>query len=142
MNKVNKAFAGMTKDINNRLETMEGYVDGRVIQLEQNLIKNEFAALQRYFISCIREPHEEEVPTCQRFANKKICGVLPKFQKLSDQYKSVRGAKTLNIYDIKRLEASLTSFQDYASLHVLDLPPTACQPVQRGSLLRGEEKLS
>ena len=120
LDKVNKAFAEMAKDVNDRLKKMEGYVDVKIIRAEEDIIRNEFAFLKRYFGSCIRETTEEAARRCQRNANKYIYAELPKFQKLRNQFGS--GKKTgISFYDVKRLEAGLISFRDYASLHLYSL---------------------
>ena len=119
LDKVNVAFAQITKDINNRLTSMEGYADGRVIELEQKLIQNEFASMRRYLTSCIRETTEPEVRTCQRLANKKIYAGLHKFQNMRDKF--LAGSQNLDSYQIRSLEATLITFRDYASLHLFSL---------------------
>ena len=120
LEKVNKAFAEMAKDVNDRLKKMEGYVDGKVIRAEEGIIKNEFAYLKRYFGSCIRETTEAAARRCQQNANKNIYAELPKFQKLRNHFRSGRKAG-ISFYDVKRLEAGLISFRDYASLHLYSL---------------------
>jgi len=75
--------------------------------------------LKRYLTSCLTETTDGEVRTCQRLANKMIYAELPKFQKLRKIFGA--GKEVSDFYSIRRLEATLLLFRDYASLHLFSL---------------------
>ena len=120
LSNVNKAFKSITEDVNNRLKKMEGYVDGRVIELERRLMMNEYRSLYRYWIDCLHEINVHDSVECQRNANRVIYSLLPHFQVLGDLFSS-KVKVTPSYYDIKRLEAGLIPFRNYAALHVYAL---------------------
>ncbi|XP_032227689.2 uncharacterized protein LOC116611456 [Nematostella vectensis] len=119
LKRVDKAFEKLTKDMNNRLKTMEGYVDGKIIQQEQRTVNDEFASLKRYLENCLHETTEPSVRRCQRNSVRDIDAAWPKFEKLKSQFNS--NSKKISMNDIKRLEAALIPFRDFASLHLFAL---------------------
>ncbi|XP_032238018.2 uncharacterized protein LOC5512710 [Nematostella vectensis] len=119
LKRVDKAFEKLTEDMNNRLKGMEGYVDGKIIQLEQRTVKNEFASLQRYLENCVHETTEPSVRRCQLNSVRDIDAAWPKFEKLKNQFNN--NSKEISMNDIKRLEAALIPFRDFASLHLFAL---------------------
>merc|ERR1719427_2053558 len=64
----NVAIAKLTEEVNNRLEEMKGYVDGKVIDLEKGLIDKEYKSLFILWANCIKEPTADDVNECQRDA--------------------------------------------------------------------------
>ncbi|XP_048578938.1 uncharacterized protein LOC116613947 [Nematostella vectensis] len=119
LKRVDKAFEKLTDDMNNRLKKMEGYVDGKIIQLEQRHVNNEFAALKRFLKNCMHETTESAVRRCQRNSVMDIDAAWPKFQRLKSQFSI--NSKKISMNDIKRLEAALIPFRDFASLHLFVL---------------------
>ena len=131
LNQANKAIAKLTTEVNDRLVKMEGYVDFRVINLEKDLVNREYRSLFNLFGSCINEATKDKVNECMRDAVKKAASDSPKYMILDTKmgvytnYKHDRGyydkypSKAPSYYDVKRLEAGIISFRDYANLHLL-----------------------
>ena len=117
---VNKGLKQLTEDVNNRLKKMEGYVDGRVIELEKRLMSNEYKTLHRYWTDCAQQSNEENSIDCQRHSNRLMFAHLPHFQILAEIFYS-RSEASPSYYDVKRLEAGLIPFREYAALHVYTL---------------------
>ncbi|XP_048576457.1 uncharacterized protein LOC116615294 [Nematostella vectensis] len=119
LKQVDKAFDAITKDINDRLKDMENYVDAKVLGLETKLVNNEFASLKKFLTNCMHETTERAVLKCQQDSVRDIDAASPKFEVFKRDFD--RGQNNLNPDQIRRLEAALIPFRDYASLHLFAL---------------------
>ena len=63
---VNKGFKKLADDVNNRLKKVEGYVDGKVIELEKRLMNREYKTLHRYWVDCVQQSNEKNSIDCMR----------------------------------------------------------------------------
>lgn len=133
LDEANKAIKELTDAVNDRLDKMKGYVEVRVIQMEKDLINREYRTLSNLFHNCIKEHTKQEVNRCMRDAEKLASATSPKFMILDSkmaaynsvshnrQYFEANTDKSPSYYDVKRLEAGIISFKDYANLHLLIL---------------------
>eukprot|EP00794_Sanderia_malayensis_P008847 gene8847-9795_t len=134
LDQANKAIAQLTKDVNDRLDKMKGYVDTRVITLEKELMTKEYRTMFNFFGSCVKEFSTKDVNKCMRQAEKTTSSSSPKFMVLDasmSQYNPYIPEKSVNrpyfeknggapsYYDTKRIEAGLVTFKDYANLHLM-----------------------
>ena len=123
---VNKGFKKLADDVNNRLKKMEGYVDGKVIELEKRLMNREYKTLHRYWVDCVQQSNEKNSIDCMRRGHRFIHAHLPHFQILADNFNS-RSRVLPSYYDIKRLEVGLIPFREYAALHLCALQVVVCE---------------
>ena len=121
LNIVNKAFKKLTDDINDRLNKMKGYVDGRVIQLETRRINNQLQSLKRHWTNCIQQSSRQNSISCQRSAVGDIHADLPHFMILDEYFDGDKKDQQLEYYDVHRLEAVLIPFRDFATYHIYSL---------------------
>lgn len=121
LNIVNKAFKKLTDDINDRMNKMQGYVDGRVIQQETRRINNQLQSLKRHWTNCVEQSSRQNSLSCQRSAVGDIHADLPHFMILDEYYDGDKNGQQLEYYDVHRLEAVLIPFRDYASYHIYSL---------------------
>ena len=133
LDEANKAIKELTDAVNDRLDKMKGYVDFKVIEMEKDLINREYRVMSNLFHNCIKEHTEEEVNRCMRDAERMASATSPKFMILDSkmktynsishnrQYFEANTDKAPSYYDVKRLEAGIISFKDYANLHLLML---------------------
>ena len=131
LQKANKAIAKLTTEVNKRLDKMKGYVDYRVIHLEKDLTNRQFRSLFNLFAGCINEVTKERVNECMRNAERKTAADAPKFMILGEMmatmnahgksraYYDKHPSRALSYYNVKRLEAGILSFRDYANIHLL-----------------------
>ena len=131
IDQTNKAIAKLTKEVNDRLEKMKGYVDHRVITLERDLINREYKVLFNLFAGCIKEATKNNVNRCMRNAERTTAASAPKFMILASKmgiysenhksraYYDKYPSKAPSYYNIKRMEAGILSFRDYANIHLL-----------------------
>jgi len=120
---VNTAVDKLTSEVNQKLDQMKGYVDSKVAKLEKDLIMGEYATSFRLWANCINEPTEAKVKECQQDAVKHITAKRPKFTPLSFELKSLGGSKKVSFEKVRKLEAYMLAFRDYANLVVMQLTP-------------------
>ena len=131
LNQANKAIAKLTAEVNDRLVKMEGYVDYKVIQLEKDLVNREYRSLFNLFGNCVKEATKNQVNECMRDAETKASSDAPKYTILDTKmgaytdstefrsYYDSNPSKAPSFYDVKRIEAGIISFRDFATLHLL-----------------------
>ncbi|XP_065061662.1 uncharacterized protein LOC135688668 [Rhopilema esculentum] len=131
LNQANKAIAKLTAEVNDRLVKMEGYVDYKVIKLEKDLVNREYRSLFNLFGNCAKEATKDQVNECMRDAEMKAASDAPKYMILDTKmgaytdstkfrsYYDSNPSKAPSYYDVKRIEAGIISFRDYATLHLL-----------------------
>ena len=125
LNEVNKALKKLTDEVNHRLTQMKDYVDTQVIKVEKNLMDSEYKRLFLLWKKCLEEHKKSEADEAQRDANRFIGASQPKFMTLSDKI-SVYDPDNWqqggpSHHDVKRIEAGLLGFRDFATLHLMVL---------------------
>lgn len=120
-NIVNKAFKKLTDDINDRMNKMQGYVDGRVIQQETRRINNQLQGLKRHWTNYIEQSSRKNSITCQRSSIHDIHADLPHLMILDEYFNGGKKGQQLAYFDVHRLEAVLIPFRDFASYHIYSL---------------------
>merc|ERR1711910_58477 len=116
----NTAMGTLTKDINDKIERMQGYVDSRVITLEKNLIQREYQVAFNLWTGCAQEATVELSNECQREAFATLSANRPKFAVFAQKLGS---NAPLTGFEARELEAYLVPFRDYAYLILMMLKP-------------------
>jgi hypothetical protein len=133
---VNTAITKLTKDMNDRLSKMKGYVDAKVLGLEKELVTKEYRTMFTLWSNCASETSVAKVDTCMLDAIRLINSGGPKFYKFSSvsqfpvppkglkrtrKYLTDNPSKAPAYYEVKRLEISVMGFRDYVTLRLMAL---------------------
>ena len=121
LNAVNKGFKKLTDDINDRMNKMKGYVDGRIIQQETRIIGNQLQSIKRHWTNCIDQSSRENSIECQRSSIRDMYADLPHFMILDEYFEGFKKEQQLEYFDVHRLEAVLIPFRDFATYHIFSL---------------------
>jgi len=121
LNAVNGAMGTLTKDMNDKIERMEGYVDSQIITVEKNLIQREYQTCFNLWTSCVDEASVELSNECQREAYATLSARRPKFAVFASKVLT-KGAVVTG-FEARELEAYLVPFRDYANLVLMMLKP-------------------
>ena len=132
LDQVNKALNELTTEVNDRLAKMKGYVDYKVIELEKRITVKQYRTLFNLYTGCIEGTiSRDEILRCVRRAEKQIKASFPKFMILDKRMKGLKPLKKNRSYftknksaapsydDVKRIEAGIISFRNYANLHLI-----------------------
>jgi len=117
LDQANKAMATLTKDVNDKLDKMKGYVDAKVIGVQKDLINREYKSNFNLFMNCVEEVTEEHAKECQREAFSGLKAMRPKFAVF--EHKIASGE--ISNYEMRTLEAYLIAFRNYANLVLTEL---------------------
>jgi hypothetical protein len=120
LNACNAAMGTLTKDMNDKIERMEGYVDSQIITVEKNLIQREYKASFRMWTECVHEVTRDLSNECQREAYATLSANRPKFAVFASK---VMSTGLLSGFEARELEAYLVPFRDYANLVLMMLKP-------------------
>ena len=113
----NVAFENLTVEMNNRINQLQGYIDSRVIKLEKAMVTRELKVMQNIWLNCADELIDTDtINECQRDAARFIRANKPKFLLFGDKKTA---NKTLDSYTIRRAEASLFAFREFANLCIM-----------------------
>ena len=113
----NVAFENLTSEMNDRIDQLQGYVDSRVIQLEKAMVTRELKVMQNIWLNCADELIDTAtINECQRDAARFIRANKPKFLLFGDKKTA---HKQLDSYTIRRAEASLFAFREFANLCIM-----------------------
>jgi len=123
LNSVNTAVGKLTSEVNRKLDQMKGYVDSKIAKLEKDLIRGEYETNFRLWAACINEPSEEHVNECQRDAVKLLTAAQGKFTPLAYEVKNRKAGAKVSFENVRKLEAYMLAFRDYANLVVMSLTP-------------------
>ena len=144
LDKANEAVATLTSDVNNRLDKMKDYVDYRVIQLEKDLMARKYKTFFYEWIHCAEERTTENAQKCQQNVERKLKSARFEFEILHEEMSAfdpnsdfrylfthqfleehASQYKSPSHYEVKRLEAALIPFRNFASLHLMVLQTLA-----------------
>lgn len=144
LDKANEAVAALTADVNDRMDKMKDYVDVRVIQLEKGLISSKYKVFFYDWIHCAEERSTEKALNCQQDVERNLKSARFEFEILHEKQESMdpngpsrfrythqflkeyaSQYKSPSHYDVKRLEADLIPFRNFASLHLMVLQTLA-----------------
>ena len=144
LNKANEAVAALTADVNDRMDKMKDYVDVRVIQLEKGLISSKYKVFFYDWIHCAEERTPENALNCQQDVERDLKSARFEFEILHENQQSMdpngpyryrythqflkeyaSQYKSPSHYEVKRLEAALIPFRNFASLHLMVLQTLA-----------------
>jgi len=120
LNACNAAMGTLTKDMNDKIERMEGYVDSQIITVEKNLIQREYQTCFNLWTACVDEASPELSNECQREAYATLSAKRPKFAVFASK---IMGKTALSGFEARELEAYLVPFRDYANLVLMMLKP-------------------
>jgi hypothetical protein len=124
MGAVNQAMGELTKDINDKMERMEGYVDSKIITLEKNLIQREYRVAFNLWTGCAREASVELSNECQREAYSTLSANRPKFAVFAQKlFADDENKFPITSFEARELEAYLPAFREYANLLLMMLKP-------------------
>jgi len=112
LDSVNREIEQLTKEVNEKLDRMKGYVDSAIITTEKELITREYASIARLWKNCITEVTAEEANRCQRDAFKHADREVGKFA----VYRSKVLAGRLTNLEMRKLEGYLLAFRNYANI--------------------------
>jgi len=118
LNSVNKVVTELTDEVNKKLDQMEGYVDSKVAKAQKKLIEAEYKSAFRQWSQCIEEPTEDLANECQRDAIRDLVASRPKFTPLAGEM-----GGHVDFEKVRKLEAYMLSFRDYANLVIMELTP-------------------
>lgn len=120
LNACNEAMGELTKDINDKILRMEGYVKSSVIDLEKNLINREYRYGFNLWTNCAKEASVELSNECQREAAATMAAYRPKFAVFAWKLKA---NQPLTGFEAREVEAYLPVFRAYANLMLMMLKP-------------------
>ena len=144
LDKANEAVAALTADVNDRMDKMKDYVDYRVIQLEKDLVSSKYKTFFYQWIHCAEERSVEKGLECQKEVERDLKSARFEFEFLHENQQSMdpngpyryrythqflkeyaSQYKSPSHYEVKRLEAALIAFRNFASLHLMVLQTLA-----------------
>ena len=136
MKEVEKAIDKLASEVDRRLLGMKDYVDHTVIQSMQQLTKNRFKFFPRAWANCLSKRNKRRIEECQQTTEWMLSSVLNEFAMYfeeMDNYPVPTIDQQISNYVInnpeqvpsktvvKKLEASLGIFREYATHHLLVL---------------------
>jgi len=120
LNAVNDALEDLTEEVNEKLDSMMGYVDTQVINSEKFMLQNVFDAAYRRWTFCLKEETEAKATECQADAAKRLVEDRSLY---GIYWNQVTELQKLDRMTRMRIEAHLVLFRNYANLVVLQLLP-------------------
>lgn len=116
LNKCNEALAELTDEVNKKMKEMENYVDAQIAATEKKLIQAEFKTCFNLWTECVKEATPELSNRCQTDSARHVVSRRDKFAVEADK---LNGGITMK--EVRRLEAYMLAFRDYANLVVMQL---------------------
>jgi len=114
----NRAIGKLTYEVNMRLDRMKHYVNKEIIKLVRDDLEKQFKEMTAHWNLCLKEKTKEATNDCMRRSFNKLQAKEAHFLQYSDK---MNHNQKPTVDEVRKIEASLESFRDYAFFVVYEL---------------------
>ena len=114
----NRAIAQLSREVDNRLIQLKGYIDQQILNSEHQLMKNRYKSLFQAWANCINRPSPGAAESCERNA---VAAIRAQRHFFMLSFADVMAGRILSHLSIKKLEINFIPYRDYVVLNLMSI---------------------